>query len=142
MPTGAKPEFATLDTVTDHHLSPAVRRAVKALALTPAVLLATAAGPALAAAPEQWPTEPHVSAMHALLIYLIAPGGVALLITLLVYVPSLARGQKYQPGLAWRNEPEWFGGPREGVDAADKAAAEAAASGTASDERGGASARW
>lgn len=128
--------------MTDHHLSPAVRRAVKALALTPAVLLATTAGPALAAAPEQWPTAPHVSAMHALLIYLIAPGGVALLITLLVYVPSLARGQKYQPGLAWRNEPEWFGGPREGVEAADKVAAETGAAESGTDERGGASARW
>jgi hypothetical protein len=128
--------------VTDHHLSPAVRRAVKALALAPAVLLSTAAGPALAAAPEQWPTQPHVSALHALLIYLVAPGGVALLITLLVYVPSLARGQKYQPGLAWRNEPEWFGGPREGVEAADKAAAAAGATEGGHDERGGASARW
>lgn len=115
---------------------------MKVLALSPAVLLTTAAGPALAAAPEQWPTEPHVSAMHALLIYLIIPGGLALVITLLVFVPSLARGQKYQPGLAWRNEPEWFGGPREGVEAADRAAAQAGAGESATDERGGASARW
>ncbi len=124
--------------MTDHHPSPAVRRAVRALALTPAVLLVTTAGPALAAAPEQWPTEPHVSAMHALLIYLFIPGGLALLISLLVYVPSLARGQKYQPGLAWRNEPEWFGGPREGVDATDESETADGETG----ERGGASARW
>ncbi len=101
------------------------------------MLLATTAGPALASAPDTWPVEPHVSAWHALLVYLIIPGGLFALITLAVYVPSLARGQKYQPGLAWRNEPEWFGGPGEGVGAAEKD--EPAGE---DDDRGGASARW
>jgi hypothetical protein len=124
--------------VTNHHHSPAVRRAARALALTPAVLVATAA-PAFASPPEQWGTEPSVPALDALLVYLLIPLGIALIITLLVYVPSLVRGQKYQPGLAWRNEPEWFGGPSSGVEAADEVEPAAV---EAEGERGGASARW
>ena len=103
------------------------------------MLLATTAGPALASPPDTWGVAPHVSAWHALLVYLIIPGALFALITLAVYVPSLARGQKYQPGRAWRNEPEWFGGPGEGVRAAEKG--EPTGDGE-DDERGGASARW
>ncbi len=78
--------------------------------------------------------------LDALLVFLLIPAGLFALITLLVYVPSMARGQKYQPGLAWRNEPEWFGGPRGGVEAADEA--DQATAGDQAGERGGASARW
>lgn len=124
-----------------NHLKPSVvRRAVLAVALVPAVLVGTAAAPALASAPEQWGPQPSVDPLQALLVYLFIPAGLFLLITLLVYVPSMARGQKYQPGQAWRNEPEWFGGPRGGVDAAEQA--EPTAVENENGERGGASARW
>ncbi len=123
----------------DHLNSPVVRRAARAVALTPAVLVSTVAAPALASAPEQWGSTPSVSPLHALLVLGVIPAGLFVLITLLVYVPSMARGQKYQPGLAWRNEPEWFGGPRAGVAAADQTDSEAIA---ADGERGGASAHW
>jgi len=132
--------FGTLGAVTNHLNSSPARRAVRALALTPAVLLLTAATPALAAAPDTWEKSPSVSALHFLLIVLALPAGLFVLISLLVYVPSLKKGERYQPGLAWRNQPEWFGGPSAGVEAAelqDPAAIEAGA-----DERGGARAQW
>ena len=58
-----------------------------------------------------------------------------LLISLAVYLPALARGEKVTPG---EPESEWFGGPRQGVQAADRVDAEALeGKGT-----GGASGRW
>ena len=124
----------------NHLNSSAARRAARALALTPAVLLVSAATPALAAAPSTWEKSPSVSPLHFLLIVAAIPAGLFVLISLLVYVPSLVKGERYQPGLAWRNEPEWFGGPSAGVEAAQKqdpAEIEAGA-----DERGGARAQW
>ena len=56
-------------------------------------------------------------------------------IFLLSYLPSMIRGQRYVPAEAWRDEPEWFGGPSRGSDAAEPAAGE-------DRETGGASARW
>jgi hypothetical protein len=113
---------------------------VRALALTPAVLLVTGATPAFAVAPEQWGEAPSVDPIHALLVIVLIPAGLFALITLLTYLPSMAKGEgAYHPGLAWRHEPEWFGGPRDGLEKADKtdpAAVEGAA------DRGGASGRW
>ena len=115
-----------------------LRRVARAVALTPAVLLVTAAGPALAEAPQQWQKSPSVPPLHFLLVIFVIPAGLFIVITLLVLLPSMIRGQKYEPGLAWRNEPEWFGGPRGGVETADKTAPEAVEGGN----RGGASAHW
>jgi len=110
------------------------------MALTPAVLVSLAA-PALAEAPETWTDPEPVSSLHALLILVAIPLALFVGISLLAYVPSMARGEKYTPGLAWRNENEWFGGPRGGVEAADRAEPDAIESAEES-HRGGASARW
>jgi len=126
--------------VTNHLTSSPARRAARALALTPAVLLLTAATPALAAAPDTWEKSPSVSPLHFLLIVAAIPAGLFVLISLLVYVPSLKKGDSYQPGLAWRNEPAWFGGPSSGVEAVDKQDPKAVEAGA--DERGGARAQW
>jgi hypothetical protein len=99
------------------------------------------AAPAFAAPPEQWADADPVSAFEALLVIALIPAGLFLLITVLVYVPSMARGEKYTPGLAWRNENEWFGGPRGGVEATDTAQPDAI-EGSGDTGRGGASARW
>lgn len=119
---------------------PVVRRAARALALAPAVLLVTGATPALASPPEQWGEAPSMDPMQALLVLVLIPAGLFALIALLTYLPSMAKGESsYRPGLAWRHEPEWFGGPRDGLEKADKtdpAAVEGA------DSRGGASGRW
>lgn len=121
-----------------HLNTPVVRRSALALALTPVVLVALAA-PALADAPTTWVDPEPVSNLYVLLILVGLPVALFVGITVLAYVPSMARGETYTPGLAWRNESEWFGGPRGGIEAADVTGPEAI-EGTG--ERGGASARW
>lgn len=132
--------------MTNHPENPAVRRAARLLALTPALCVILATGTASATAPQQWGDSGSVSPLHALLVLGVIPVGLFVLIVLLVYIPSMSRGQSYQPGLAWRNEPEWFGGPRGGVEAIDRAEQPAPA-GTGSTHstdtgRGGSSGRW
>jgi len=129
--------------VTNHPSTIAVRRAARALALVPAILVTFATGSAFAEAPEQWEDNPSVSPLYVIMVLVVIPVALFALICLLVYLPSMKKGQRYQPGLAWRNEPEWFGGPRDGV--VEAAGARPAAVGTATDtepDRGGASGRW
>jgi hypothetical protein len=126
--------------VTKSDLSPAVRRLRRGLALVPAALLVTSATPAFATAPEQWGETPSVDPLHALLVIVLIPLGLFLLIALLTYLPSMIRGESaYRPGLAWRHEPEWFGGPREGLEKADRTDPEAL---EGAGQRGGASGHW
>jgi hypothetical protein len=100
----------------------------------------TGVSPAFASRPASWPPADPVSPLDFIIVLVLIPGGLFILIALLSAIPSMARGDStYQPGLAWRNEPEWFGGPRGGLDKADEPAQLEA--GEAS-ERGGASARW
>lgn len=120
-----------------------VRRAARALALTPAVVLACTAGTASAAPPETWADGPAVSTLYTLLVLGAIPLGLFLLITLLVYLPSMTgRDKGYQPGQAWRGEAEWFGGPRGGLEAADASAPPAVTDGRSGPARGGTSGRW
>lgn len=117
-----------------------VRRAARVIALVPAVAVLAAGTPAFAAAPEQWDPVPDVSALHALLILLVIPLGLVLVISFLAVVPDLIRGERYEPGRPWRNQPEWFGGPQKGLEAADEAEPKAVEQGH--EDRGGASANW
>ena len=119
----------------------AVRRFCRAAALVPAVAVLTATAPALADRPETWADPDPVGTLWPLILLVGIPLGLFALIALLVYVPSMARGQQYTPGLAWRNENEWFGGPRGGVEATDTAEP-AGAQDADEHDRGGASARW
>jgi hypothetical protein len=124
--------------VTNLQTTPAVRRVTRALALVPVLLLGSAL-PATAA-PSDWPEAPDVSALEFLLVILLIPTGLALVIALLAALPSMrGGGSTYQPGLAWRHEAEWFGGPRDGLEKADKSDREAV---EAAGERGGASGHW
>ena len=126
-----------------------LRRFARVVALLPLALPLIAA-PAFATAPDTWANQPAVSPLHALLLLGGVPLALIVVITLLVVVPSMMRGETYQPGLAWRNEPEWFGGPRGGLEALDEhGEGQTAIEGrqhredaVAADERGGASARW
>jgi hypothetical protein len=125
--------------VTNLQTTPVVRRVTRALALVP-VLLVAGALPAAAAPPSTWQEAPSVSPLDFLLVLLLIPAGLALVIALLAAIPSMRSGSgTYQPGLAWRHEPEWFGGPRDGLEKADKSDPEAL---EASGERGGASGHW
>ena len=78
--------------------------------------------------------DTDVDALHALLLL----GGVPLLlfivITLAVYVPSLARGERIAPGQP-PVENQWLGGPRTGT-------AELKGSESEDADAGGASGRW
>jgi hypothetical protein len=117
-----------------------VRRSANVLALAALLLLAMAPVPAAAAPPEGWPETEAVSVTAYLLLLLVIPLGLALVIALLASVPRMVRGDRYTPGLAWRNETEWFGGPKDGLEAADRTDPKALEGESA--ERGGASARW
>ena len=87
----------------------------------PALAVTSLTSTAVADAPDQWENNPAVSPLHALLVLAVIPIGLFVLITLLVYLPSMSRGESYQPGQVWRGEPTWFGGPRAGIDAVEAA---------------------
>jgi len=107
----------------------------------PALLVTSTAGAALADTPETWENTPHVSALHVILVLVAIPVALFVLITLLVYLPSMSKGEKYKPGEAWRGESEWFGGPSGGLEAADKSERPAVTEGQGP-SRGGTSGRW
>lgn len=112
-----------------------VRRSLRALVLAPAAALPLVAAPAFAAPPEAWPQADSVSGFDFLLVLLLIPLGAAIVIAVLASVPALIGGNKRGSVEAWRSEKEWFGGPKDGVEAAEKAE-------PTEGERGGASARW
>jgi hypothetical protein len=116
-----------------------LRRAVLAVATA---LFAVVALPAVASAdtPAAWNDVPHVSGLDYLLVLVLIPGGIALVITLLASLPSMIHDRGYEPGQSWRAEPEWFGGPQKGVDAADQLSPEQIES--AESGRGGTSGQW
>jgi hypothetical protein len=105
------------------------------------VLVTSVTGVAHADAPDQWADNPSVSPLHVLLVLVVIPVGLFILITLLVYIPSMSKNESYQPGQAWRGEPTWFGGPRGGLEAVESTPAAIGAGGSDSN-RGGASGRW
>ncbi len=98
-----------------------------------AALLAVA-GPASADVADGWSNPEDVSAVHALLVLGGIPLALGLLITALVYVPAMIRGERLAPN-APLVENQWIGGPRRGT-------AELAAPDGADSQAGGASARW
>ncbi len=103
--------------VTNHPHHPAVRRAARVLALVPALLVTFATATAFAEPPEQWEDNTSVSSLHVLAVIVLIPVGLFVLISLLVYLPSMSRGTAYHPSEVWRGQPEWFGGPRTGAGA-------------------------
>lgn len=104
------------------------------------MLGAALATPAAADTPQAWEKAPDVSPIGFLLVLVIIPVGVAVVLVLLVLLPSLASDKGYQPGQAWRGEPEWFGGPTKGVGSAHEVTPEQIES--RSKDTGGTSARW
>ena len=104
--------------------------------------------------PTTWPDPDPMSTLEALLIFVGIPLGLGLVIALLVMAPSVAKGPRYRPGLAWWADPEWFGGPSRGeaegrpaiaAGASEPRGATAVSQVALSDDslsEGGASARW
>jgi hypothetical protein len=129
--------------VTERPPNRVVRRAARSLALTPALLVSAAAGAAFASPPNTWREAPPVSPLHVIAVLVLVPLGLFVIITLLVYLPSMSRNAGYHPGEVWRYEPQWFGGPGGGVEALDAAdETEQPRAVTAGQDRGGASGRW
>jgi hypothetical protein len=124
----------TIDTVPARS-----RRLPRTAAVTLGLILGSLAAPALAAPPDAWDEPDNGSMLDNLLFLVGVPVVVFLVLALLVYLPSMMRRQSSEPALAFRDRPEWFGGPRKGVSGAT-AASEADPS--ASSSKGGASADW
>lgn len=104
------------------------------------VLVAALTSPAVADTPKNWERPPDVSLLSYLLVLVIIPLGLAIVVTLLTVLPSLARDRAQQPGQSWRGDSEWFGGPAEGVRAADRVTPEQVDTGSTG--TGGTSAGW
>jgi hypothetical protein len=92
------------------------------------------AGPAAADTPEGWPEEESIDMLQMLLVL----GGIPLLVFVVVFVlvfgPSLARGESL-PGAGHEPEDQWIGGPR-------KTAGELAAPDAEGSKAGGAGGSW
>jgi len=110
-----------------------VRRAALVLPASAVLGLVGLAGPASADVPEGWSNPPDVSVLHALLILAGIPLLLFCVIALLVYLPSMVRGERRRSGSG--AETEWFGGPRKGTS-------ELPAPDNEESKAGGASGRW
>jgi hypothetical protein len=115
----------------------ASRLAARTFAATFALALPLAGAPAFADQPSAWPTQPTHSFWNYLVLLILIPGAIALTIAVLVVLPSLVKGDRYDPTKAWSGmrggSAEWFGGPAKGTDQAAAPKAEGS---------GGASASW
>ncbi|WP_148615889.1 hypothetical protein [Nocardioides rubriscoriae] len=121
-----------------------VRRAA-ILGIASAALLGSStllAGPASAEVPVGWGPQEPVDKLYVLGVLVGIPLGLAVLIAALVYLPSLARGERVAPG-ATAPEDQWLGGRRTAGEIALSPASPAGASeAPALETDGGASARW
>ncbi len=114
-----------------------VRRTGRVSALAAGAVLVLLSAPAHADVPEGWggQTQPfELDPLHALGLYLGLPLLLFALIAVAVYLPSMVRGEKLLPDYS-AGEPQWIGGPRQGV-------AELPAPDGQDSRAGGASGRW
>jgi Spy/CpxP family protein refolding chaperone len=115
----------------------ASRIAARVFAATFALVVPLAGAPAFADQPSAWPAQPTHSFWNYLVLLILIPAAIAITITVLVLLPSLVKGDRYDPTQAWAGmrggKSEWFGGPAKGTDQAAAPKAEGS---------GGASASW
>ena len=97
-------------------------------------LVVAAGSPAGADVPEGWSNPPEIDAVEAVLLLVGIPLLMFVVITLLVVVPGIVKGERFTPG-GQATEDQWFGGPRQGT-------AELPAPDSEGSHAGGASARW
>jgi hypothetical protein len=112
---------------------PIVRHVTRGTVAALGLVLGSLSAPAFAAAPTSWEPDPHVSALHYLLLFFGIPLAIGAVLFLLVYLPSMIKGHSTEPALAFHKDSEWFGGPRKGLDESSQESA---------DNTGGAGARW
>jgi hypothetical protein len=104
------------------------------LALLVAGLVLAVPGPAGADVPEFWSDPKAVDPWHAVLVLVGIPLGLFILITLLVVIPGVVKGERFTPG-GQATADQWFGGPRQGT-------AELPAPDNEESKAGGASGSW
>jgi hypothetical protein len=97
-------------------------------------LLVATAGPAGADVPEGWSDPEPVDPWHALLVLGGIPLLIFLVITALVVIPGIVKGERFTPG-GQATQDQWFGGPRRGT-------AQLPAPDGEESQAGGASGRW
>lgn len=103
--------------------------------VTGAVSAATALGTSVLLAGSAWAAEPtppppntfdnqkgldpgpSLSFGQTVLFFVVIPLTLFVVIALLAAAPSLAKRPKYRPGVAWSNDPVWFGGPDDPIGA-------------------------
>ena len=113
-----------------------LRRLMRAGAVLCGLSLAMVAIPASASPPQTWDDPDHGPLLQTLAYLIGVPLLVIAVVTLLVYLPSMMRGQSTEPALAFQERNEWFGGPRKGLDSATSVPAEDKGA------KGGGSAQW
>lgn len=90
-------------------MTPTLIRRTALLAVATA-LPVLASSPAGAEVPEGWSNPDEVGFLQLMVVVAGIPLGIAVLISLAVYLPALARGERIAPGA--QAQDEWFGGPR------------------------------
>lgn len=104
------------------------------VALLAGALVLAAGAPAGADVPQGWSDPDPVDPWHAVLLLVGAPLLLILVITALVVIPGIVRGERFTPG-GQATADQWFGGPRSGT-------AELPAPDGKESNAGGASGRW
>jgi hypothetical protein len=99
------------------------------------LVLGSLASPAFADAPSDWESTDNPSTLNVVLLLVGGPLLIIALITLLTYLPSMIKAQSGSSTLTFEENPEWFGGPRQGSEPG-------AASEAETTTKGGASANW
>ena len=97
-------------------------------------LVVAGAGSASADVPEFWSDTDPVDPWHAVVVLVGIPLLLFVVITLLVVVPGMVKGERFTPG-GQATADQWFGGPRSGTH-------ELPAADTDESNAGGASGRW
>ena len=97
-------------------------------------LVVLAGGPAGADVPEGWSDPEAVDPLHAVLLFVGVPLVLFLVITALVVIPGVIKGERFTPG-GQATEDQWFGGPSKGTAALP-------APDNDESKAGGASGRW
>ena len=141
---GDQTGFATLRRVTNHPSTSAVRRAARVLALAPALARDRPHRPRLRRRPPSSWEDTAAGARRCTRSWcsLVIPLGLFVLITLLVYLPSMLRGEQLpaRPGLAQRARV--VRRPAQRRRGRRRAAAAPPASTAETHGRGGTSGRW
>ena len=109
-------------------------RRTSVVLLAGAALVLAAGGPAGADVPEGWSNPSDVDPVEAVLLFVGVPLLLFLVITALVVIPGVIKGERFTPG-GQATQDQWFGGPSKGTAALP-------APDNDESKAGGASGRW